>query len=106
MKESTRYALLLFSVLTFITASYIAINALGGPAETQPDMDDETNNTPEILEPNNTEENTSDRYNNTTENNENNQNDKEEPKGLLEKSVNGFKLLFSDIGEGINILSN
>lgn len=106
MKESTRYALLLFSVLTFITASFIAINALGGAAETQPDMDDEINNTPEIVEPNNTEENTSDRYNNTTEDNENNQNDKEEPKGLLEKSVNGFKLLFSDIGEGINILSN
>lgn len=100
MKESTRYALLLFAVLTFITSSYIAINTLGESTEPKPsDTENEINNTvQEINETNNTEEN-SEKASNRTDNNE-------EPEGIIEKSLHGLSLLFSDIGEGMKILSN
>ena len=108
MNETTRYAVLLFAILTFITSSYIAINALGGPAEPeQPERENEINNTvPEINETNNSTDNTSEASNNETDNGETVENKDEEPEGLIGKSVEGFKLLFSDLGEGIEILAN
>jgi|GEM_PF-2033664 len=112
MKESTRYALLLYFVLTFITSSYIAINALGGPAEPeQSERENEVNNTvPEINETNNSTNNSTDNTSeasvNETDNGETSENNSEEPEGLIGKSVQGFKLLFSDLGEGIEILAN
>jgi len=106
MKESTRYALLLFSVLTFITSSYIAINALSD--ESGPEQDEREENiseTEEIINETddvNDTENNSSNINSTDETSDN----EEEPEGILGKAVSGFKLLFSDIGEGAQIIAN
>ena len=100
MKETTRYAVLLFAVLTFITSSYIAINTLSTDAGPETDnMNNDVNEPPQEL--NETDVNTSETDQVSGENS-----GQEEADGIIGKAVNGFRLLFTDIGEGIKILSD
>lgn len=114
MNENTRYALLLFAVLTFITSSFIAINALSNESgETTQDQGQELNESNQAVnetgqtvnETDNTAVNSTDSSTGDGQSSEENESDGE-PEGLIGKAVGGFELLFSDIGEGIEILAN
>lgn len=95
MKETTRYAVLLFSVLTLITSSYLAINLADTSTETASSVEE-----PEPV-------------NDTVEDDQTVQNETEalppserpEPDSLIGKSIRGFQIIIEDMRKASGILS-
>lgn len=92
---------MLIAVLTLITTSYLAINLLSGPES--PDTDaPETPDTPEV---NDSTENSSGNETSPEETGSG-EDSEEEPEGLLGKSIYGFQMMFSDMQEALELLSD
>lgn len=99
MKEITRYAVLLFGVVTLITSSYIAINLADEP-DTGQTGEPAISPSPEI------NDSDSDNIDNTSNNSVSQDSDElDDPEGLLEKSIYGFRMMFQDMEKGLEILS-
>lgn len=95
MNESTRYAVLLFGVLTLITSSYLAINLADTPVDSSangdeplpvnesPGEDEIDQNETEALPPS----------------------ERPEPDSFIGKSIRGFQIMFEDMGRAFEIIS-
>lgn len=96
MKDTTRYAVLLFGVLTLLTSSYMVINLADSPSDAEvngepPENINETVNGEEISQ-------------NETETLP--PSERPEPDTLIGKSIRGFQIMFEDIGKGLEIISD
>ncbi len=93
MKETTRYAVLLFGVLTLLTSSYLAINLADTPSEaaSNGEAPQQINDTEEIGE---------------NESETVPPSERPEPETLIGRSIRGFQIMFEDIQRASDIFAD